>query len=431
MRKLFGGLAAVAVVAGALSLAPPAQAVASPAAPTYIPPPIVFGQCTSLTLQRFGAECGLLTVPLDYAQPGRQEDQARRLPGEAQAPDAESQGVMLVNPGGPGGSGLVYSIFRSFVPERRRRCLRLDRLRPSRRRRQQPSLSCDGDYGGYNRPDYVPVNAQLEQTWRSRADGVCRGLRRRRRRAARPHEDRRLRRRTWTASARRSAQQQINYYGFSYGTYLGQVYATLYPEPAAPVRVRRRRRPAAGLVRGQPRPGRRVRPQHQDLLRLGREVRQRLPPRQLPARPSRSSTTASATSSAPHPAPAARSARRVDRHLPAGGLLRLRLGRRRGRVLGVGQRRRRRRRSRTLYDGANRQGPGDDNGYAIYLAVQCTDAPWPQQLERRAHRQLGRLREGAVRDVGQRLVQRAVPDLGGASPASRSRSTGARRRRSC
>jgi hypothetical protein len=32
-----------------------------------------------------------------------------------------------------------------------------------------------------------------------------------------------------------------------------------------------------------------------------------------------------------------------------------------------------------LYDEFVPQGPGTDNGYAIYLATQCTDAPWPQQ----------------------------------------------------
>ena len=56
---------------------------------------------------------------------------------------------------------------------------------------------------------------------------------------------------------------------------------------------------------------------------------------------------------------------------------------------------------------------GDDNGYAIYLAVQCTDTPWPQ-VRQGARRQLAGCAQGAVRDLGQRLVQRAVPDLAGA-----------------
>ena len=36
-----------------------------------------------------------------------------------------------------------------------------------------------------------------------------------------------------------------------------------------------------------------------------------------------------------------------------------------------------------LFDDANPQDtPGSDNGYAIYLATQCTDAPWPQSLRK-------------------------------------------------
>jgi hypothetical protein len=32
---------------------------------------------------------------------------------------------------------------------------------------------------------------------------------------------------------------------------------------------------------------------------------------------------------------------------------------------------------KALYDENNPQEPGADNNYAVYLAVQCTDAPWP------------------------------------------------------
>ena len=35
-----------------------------------------------------------------------------------------------------------------------------------------------------------------------------------------------------------------------------------------------------------------------------------------------------------------------------------------------------------LYDEANGFGLGSDNGYAVYLAVQCTDVQWPQSWAR-------------------------------------------------
>jgi len=58
------------------------------------------------------------------------------------------------------------------------------------------------------------------------------------------------------------------------------------------------------------------------------------------------------------------------------------------------------------YDSA--VGPGDDNPYAVYLAVECTDAPWPRNWNRwrrdnwRLHFPL------TVPYLGQRLVQRAL-----------------------
>ena len=57
--------------------------------------------------------------------------------------------------------------------------------------------------------------------------------------------------------------------------------------------------------------------------------------------------------------------------------------------------------------------PGDDNGYAVYDAVQCSDVQWPQSWARWAEGQLGGLPEGPVRDLGERLVQRALPVLAG------------------
>ena len=114
---------------------------------------------------------------------------------------------MLVNPGGPGGSGLGLARLGAFVPEQRRRpdydWIGFD---PRGVGSSQPSLSCDGEYfGGYNRPYYVPETAALRAGVVGQDPAVRPRLRRRRRRPARPHEDDRHGRPTWRASARRSA----------------------------------------------------------------------------------------------------------------------------------------------------------------------------------------------------------------------------------
>ncbi len=44
---------------------------------------ITWGPCTNATLVNFGAECGMLTVPLDYARLFRRDDPARSVEGPA------------------------------------------------------------------------------------------------------------------------------------------------------------------------------------------------------------------------------------------------------------------------------------------------------------------------------------------------------------
>ena len=91
-----------------------------------------WGPCTDPTLVSFGAQCGVVKVPVDYDRPnGDQVDLAVSRVRHT-VPDAQFQGVMLVNPGGPGGSGLIYSVLGAFVPGGAGAELRLDRLRPAR-----------------------------------------------------------------------------------------------------------------------------------------------------------------------------------------------------------------------------------------------------------------------------------------------------------
>lgn len=73
-------------------------------------------------------------------------------------------------------------------------------------------------------------------------------------------------------------QKQITYYGFSYGTYLGQVYSTLFPSHVRRLVmdsnvVPRKVWYAPTSTRTSPST------EHQDLVRLGRQVPQGLSPR--------------------------------------------------------------------------------------------------------------------------------------------------------
>ena len=80
--------------AGSTSAAPTGQAGAST---------VHWGACSDADLKKAGAVCTLLAVPLDYAHPTGPQIKLAPLDGPAHVPDAKYQGVMLVNPGGPGG----------------------------------------------------------------------------------------------------------------------------------------------------------------------------------------------------------------------------------------------------------------------------------------------------------------------------------------
>ncbi len=199
----------------------------------YQPPPIEWGTCSSATLRAIGARCGLLTVPLDYAHPRDTKIKIGVSELKHTTSDADAQGLMLVNPGGPGGSGLIYPVLSYYVPKGAGAAYDWVGFDPRGVGTSVPNLSCDGDYFPYNRPDYVPTTRALERTWLTKAAGyadACAQV------GGRLLDH--MKTTDWVndmESIRKAfGADRISYYGFSYGTYLGQVYATLHPD-----RVRR------------------------------------------------------------------------------------------------------------------------------------------------------------------------------------------------
>jgi hypothetical protein len=57
-------------------------------------------------------DCTMLSVPLNYADPGGRHISLALDMVPATAPQSQQQGVMLVNPGGPGGDGLPLAAAR-------------------------------------------------------------------------------------------------------------------------------------------------------------------------------------------------------------------------------------------------------------------------------------------------------------------------------
>src|ERR1700691_3541998 len=65
----------------------------------------------SCTAQGASLQCASLQVPLDYSHPDGRKITLALSEVPATAPPSKRQGVLLVNPGGPGGSGLSLASF--------------------------------------------------------------------------------------------------------------------------------------------------------------------------------------------------------------------------------------------------------------------------------------------------------------------------------
>ncbi|GAB1644797.1 alpha/beta hydrolase [Krasilnikovia sp. MM14-A1259] len=376
MRRHLAAGAVLGMVLGA-AVATGAQADPVRGEDGYAPGPISWGTCDNPALNSRGAQCGLLTVPLDYDDPSGPTIKLAVSRIQHKVPAAQYQGVMLVNPGGPGGSGLVLSVLGEFVPGHAGDAYDWIGFDPRGVGSSRPALSCDGNYFSYDRPDYVPTSRKLEKFWLAKAAKYARDC------AAAGGPLLQHLRTTDTVQDMDSLRKalgadKINFYGFSYGTYLGQVYSTLYPS-----RVRRM------VLDGNVDP-RRVWyaanldqdiafdrnmgiyftwvAKYDDIYHLGKTARavQKLfyaERAKLLRNPAGGIIGGDELTdvflSAGYyvfgwEAVAQAFSAWVNDHDFSG--------------------------LKTLYDQGQPQGPGADNGYAIYLAVQCTDVQWPKKF---------------------------------------------------
>jgi pimeloyl-ACP methyl ester carboxylesterase len=188
----------------------------------------------SCSVSGVGLQCASLRVPLDYARPAGRKITLALSMVPATAPRSKQQGDLLVNPGGPGGSGrylaavVAYGLNHSVASE-----YNIIGFDPRGVGASVPALRCDPSFFAGVRPDYIPAGVAAESALISRA-----------RTYAADCEQRYgwlLPYMTTVDAAKdmdsiRAAlgQSKISYFAYSYGTYLGQVYATLFPH-----RVRR------------------------------------------------------------------------------------------------------------------------------------------------------------------------------------------------
>jgi pimeloyl-ACP methyl ester carboxylesterase len=176
-----------------------------------------------------GMQCASLRVPLNYADPGGRTITLALSMVPATAPESQRQGVLLVNPGGPGAPGLsLAGAVAAGLNPRVAAEYDIVGFDPRGVGSSVPALSCDPRFFSGVRPDYVPANAAAEQVLIGRAKTYAADCQRRFGWLL-PYLTTRNVARDLDSIRRAFGVSKISYYAFSYGTYLGQVYATLFP----------------------------------------------------------------------------------------------------------------------------------------------------------------------------------------------------------
>ncbi len=168
MRKI-NALFTAAVMAAGLGVAAPAVASAATSQTGATSPSassasssITWGTCSEADLAQAGAQCGYLSVPLSYTNPSGPKIKiaVSRIGHTSNAKNY--RGIILTNPGGPGGSGLDLNTF--LVAQ-----LKADKLSaaandydwigfdPRGVGSSLPALSCDPNYFSGDRESYDPT----------------------------------------------------------------------------------------------------------------------------------------------------------------------------------------------------------------------------------------------------------------------------------
>ncbi|MZF84495.1 alpha/beta hydrolase [Streptomyces sp. SID5643] len=230
MRKRAAALCGAAVVLAGTFTAGPAEAGAPGTASTVRTAEPAWESCATEDYPTL--QCASLKVPLDHRRPHGEKISLAlsRVPHTART----YQGPLLVNPGGPGGSGLSLAGFvASSLPAKVAAQYDVIGFDPRGVGASEPALDCGPGHFAPVRPDSLPTTPAIERANLDRARSFAAACGKKYGHVL-PYMDTTSAVRDMDAIRQSLGAQKINYLGYSYGTYLGAVYAGLFPE-----RVRR------------------------------------------------------------------------------------------------------------------------------------------------------------------------------------------------
>ncbi|MEU0198086.1 MULTISPECIES: alpha/beta hydrolase [unclassified Streptomyces] len=196
-----------------------------------------FGPCPDAQDLPGSMRCGTVTVPLDYARPdGRQIEltvsraRATREDPHHGTREVPRQGALVYNPGGPGATGLYFPLI-GLLPEWKRIAAAYDLVgyAPRGVGRSAP-LSCKDPKQFFKGPTQAPTHpSQAYKKERiAQARAYARGCAERAGEALRHYHSLNNAR---DLDVLRAAlgEERLTFLGSSYGTYFGALYATLFP----------------------------------------------------------------------------------------------------------------------------------------------------------------------------------------------------------
>ncbi|MGB5953636.1 MAG: alpha/beta hydrolase [Ornithinimicrobium sp.] len=186
------------------------------------------------------SECGTVELPLDYDKPRGTQTEVAYLKVEATDP-ANKIGTLFVNPGGPSGSGVFLAAdARFFLSPDVLAKFDIVGIDP-RGTNFSDNVRCFENIGeaatasqGLNVP--FPFTTREERAYKRSSKAVARGC---------STTGKPLSRKMSTANVARDMEmmrrvvgdEQLNFLGFSYGSYLGNVYSNLYPDRVRAVAI--------------------------------------------------------------------------------------------------------------------------------------------------------------------------------------------------
>lgn len=175
-----------------------------------------------------GFECAKLQVPLDYAN--RNGAKITLALSRKKHTDKDYRGIILSNPGGPGSPGRNLATIADELPNGVGKKYDWIGIDPRGTGESSPKLDCIGDKKAVLGLPYLPQNQAQTDIWKADAQRIAQNCAQGPGKELLPHMHTTDSVNDLEEVRKALGAEKITYWGASYGSYLGMVYATLHPD---------------------------------------------------------------------------------------------------------------------------------------------------------------------------------------------------------